>query len=64
MNPRLIAALKIVVVTAAVVGLVLLFPKGLEFVELAGRELRYLWWIIFLVILAIWLIWGLGSKKK
>jgi hypothetical protein len=36
----------------------------LKFVELAGRELRYFWWLVFLVLIAGWLIWGLGAKKK
>ena len=43
--------------------LALLFPRGLEFVEMAAREFRYFWWVIFLVALAFWLIWGLGRKK-
>jgi hypothetical protein len=49
----------------AVVGfLVLLFPPVLAFVELAARELRYFWWLILLVALAIWLIWVVGRKPK
>ena len=32
--------------------------------ELAAREIRYLWWVILLLALAIWLIWGLGRKQK
>jgi hypothetical protein len=31
---------------------------------MAARELRYLWWIVLLVALAFWLIWGLGRKPK
>ena len=64
MNPRLIAFLKLFVLLAVIVGLVLLFPPALKFVELAARELRYLWWLILLLALAVWLIWGLGRKKK
>ena len=46
-------------------GLLLLFFKpAAEFVEMAARELRYLWWIILLVALAVWLIWGVGRKSK
>jgi type VI protein secretion system component VasK len=44
--------------------LVLLYKPAFEFVELAARELRYFWWLILLVLLAIWLIWGLGRKPK
>jgi hypothetical protein len=64
MNPRWIAFLKITVILAVVAALVLLFPPAFRFVEMAARELLYFWWLIFLLALAIWLIWGLGSKKK
>ena len=64
MNPRFIAFLKLFVLLAVIVGLVLLFPPALKFVELAARELRYLWWLVLLLALAVWLIWGLGRKKK
>jgi hypothetical protein len=64
MNPRFIAFLKLFVLLAVIVLLVLLFPPALKFVELAARELRYLWWLVLLLALAVWLIWGLGKKKK
>ena len=64
MNPRFIALLKLLVLLAVLVALVLLFPPALKFVELAARELRYLWWLVLLLALAVWLIWGLGKKKK
>jgi len=44
--------------------LILLFPPVLEFVEMGARELRYLWWLVLLLALAVWLIWGLGKKKE
>jgi uncharacterized membrane-anchored protein len=64
MNPRTRAVLQIVVLVAVVGGLVLLFPRAYAFVERAARELRYFWWLILLVLLAVWLIWGLGRKPK
>ena len=64
MNPRWIAFFKLVALLIVVVALALLFPPVLEFVEMAARELRYLWWVVLLVALAVWLIWGLGRKKK
>jgi hypothetical protein len=64
MNPRFIAFLKLLVLIAVFGGLLLLFPRALGFVEMAARELRYFWWIILLVLLAGWLIWGVGGKKK
>jgi hypothetical protein len=64
MSPRNIAILKIACLTAAVLALILMFPKALAFVEMGAREVRYLWWMILLLALAAWLIWGLGGKKK
>jgi hypothetical protein len=64
MNPRWIAFLKLVVLAIVVAALILLFPPVLEFVEMGARELRYLWWLVLLLALAIWLIWGLGKKKE
>jgi uncharacterized membrane-anchored protein len=64
MNPRTRAVLQITVLVAVVGALVLLFPRAYAFVEQAARELRYFWWLILLVALALWLIWGLGRKPK
>ncbi len=49
-----------------IVGFVLVFffPRAAAFAEMAARELRYLWWIILLVALAVWLIWGVGRRPK
>ena len=64
MNPRARAALQIGVLVAVMVVLVLVFPRAYAFAEMAARELRYFWWVILLVALAIWLIWGIGRKPK
>lgn len=45
-------------------ALVLAFPRALAFTELAARELRYFWWLILIVALAVWLIWGVGRKPE
>jgi len=63
-NPRLRAALQIGVLVAVMVVLVLVFPRAYAFAEMAARELRYFWWVILLVALAIWLIWGIGRKPR
>ena len=47
-----------------IVTLGLLFPSVLRFVELGAREIRYLWWLILIVALAVWLIWGASRKPK
>jgi hypothetical protein len=64
MNPRKRAALQIGVLAFVLVFLVLIFPDAFRFVEMAARELRYLWWLILLIALAIWLIWGIRRKRK
>lgn len=64
MNPRLRATIQLLVLVGFVALLFLLFPRTLAFVELAARELRYLWWLVLLVALACWLIWGVGRKRK
>jgi hypothetical protein len=46
------------------VGLCLAFPKILEFVELAARELRYLWWLILILILGLWLAFFMGRNRE
>jgi len=50
-------------VLAVGLGLFLLFPSALAFVEMAARELRYFWWLILLVMLAVWLIW-MGRRNS
>jgi uncharacterized protein with PQ loop repeat len=64
MNPRVRAVLQIGVLLAVLVALFLVFPAAFGFVELAARELRYLWWLILLIALAVWLIWGIRRKPK
>jgi hypothetical protein len=64
MNPRAAFILKLCGLAIVVLILALLFPPLLEFLEMAARDLRYLWWLILLLALAVWLIWGLGKKKK
>lgn len=64
MKPRWRATIQLLVLVAVVALLFLLFPRTLAFVELAARELRYLWWLVLLAALACWLIWGVGRKRK
>lgn len=63
MNPRLRALLQIGFLVLVVLGLLFLFPRAFAFVELAARELRYLWWLVLLLALAVWLIWA-GRRKS
>jgi len=62
MNPRVRALLRAAVLIAVCVILFLIFPRMLAFTEMAARELRYFWWLILLVALACWLIWGFRKR--
>jgi len=62
MNPRVRALLRAAVLIAVCVILFLIFPRMFAFTEMAARELRYFWWLILLVALACWLIWGFRKR--
>jgi hypothetical protein len=64
MTPRRRAVWQLAVLIGVAIVLVVLFPAAFRFVEAAARELRYMWWLILLVALACWLIWGVGKKPK
>lgn len=64
MTPRTRAGLQLLVLLIVGVGLVLLYPPALRFAEGAAREIRYLWWLILLVALAAWFIWGANRKSR
>ena len=49
---------------AVAVILIALFPAALRFVEMAAREARYLWWLILIVALSVWLIFGYGKRGR
>jgi len=64
MTPRMRAVVQLCILATVLIVLVMLFPRAYAFAEMAARELRYFWWLILLVALAIWLIWGIGRKPK
>ena len=65
MNPRrTIALISLLVLVGVMIVLALIFPTVLAFVEMAARELRYLWWLVLLVALGVWLVWGVGRKPS
>jgi uncharacterized membrane-anchored protein len=64
MTPRRRAMVQVCILLAVLGGLVLLFPRAYAFAEMAARELRYFWWLLLLVALAIWFIWGIGRKPR
>lgn len=64
MSRRGRALLGLITIVVVFVALILVFPKALAFVELAARELRYFWWLILMVALGVWLVWGWGRRKS
>ena len=64
MNPRTRAIIQVCVLLAVLTVLVLVFPRAYRFVEMAARELRYFWWLVLLVALGVWFIWGIGRKPR
>ena len=62
MSPRARAMVRALILFAVVAVLLFVFPKAAAGAELAARELRYLWWVVLLIGLAVWLIWGFKKK--
>lgn len=61
--PRVVRALLLAAVVAGTGLLCLLFPRLLAFVELAARELRYLWWLVLLAAVGGYFFFFFGRKK-
>jgi hypothetical protein len=61
-TPRRRAFYQFATLVVVAVVLIILFRPVAAFAEMAARELRYLWWLILVVALAVWLIWG-GSRR-
>ena len=62
MNPRWKLFFQLVFLILVIVGLILIFPRAFAFAEMAARELLYFWWLILLLALAGWLIWGFKKR--
>ena len=64
MAPRLRGCLQLVLLLAVSAGLLLLFPPMFKFAEGAARSMLRLWWLVLLLALGIWLIWGVGRRRE
>jgi hypothetical protein len=64
MTPRRRAFFQFATLLMVAVLLIVLFKPVAAFAEMAARELRYFWWLILLVGLAGWLIWGINRRPK
>jgi hypothetical protein len=63
MNRSALRSIGWIIAVAVLVGLCLIFPRVLAFAELAAREVRYLWWLVFILALGIWLAFFAGRKR-
>jgi hypothetical protein len=63
MNPRVRGLLRLLVLLAVMVLLFLLFPAAVRFVEGAARSVVRLWWLVLLLALGVWLIWGAVRRR-
>tara|TARA_A100001037_G_scaffold287701_1_gene297520 strand:- start:770 stop:976 length:207 start_codon:yes stop_codon:yes gene_type:complete len=54
---------KLILLILFAVGLFLLFPITLSFIEAATRSIRVLWWLILLLALGGWLYWSASRKS-
>jgi hypothetical protein len=64
MTSRRRAALQAVFLAALGLILIWVFPRATAFAEMAARELRYLWWLVLMIGIGAWLIWGYGRRPK
>ena len=64
MDPRMRAFLRLCVLLLVFVVLFLLFPAAFSFAEEAARSVVRLWWLVLLLALGIWLVWGVGRRPK
>jgi hypothetical protein len=64
MTPRRRAFYQFGVLLVIGIVLIAIFPRAAGFVEMAARELRYLWWLVLLLAVGSWLIWGVGRRPK
>ena len=63
-TPRGRAFFWLLALIALMVFLLVLFPTAYRFAEGAARSLVRLWWLVLLLALGIWLIWGVGRRPK
>ena len=64
MTSRRRAALQALFLAALGLFLIWVFPRATAFAEMAARELRYLWWLVLMIGVGAWLIWGYGRKPR
>ena len=64
MTSRRRATLQALFLAALGLLLIWIFPRATAFAEMAARELRHLWWLVLMIGVGAWLIWGYGRRPK
>jgi hypothetical protein len=64
MSPRVRGLWRLLVLLVVMLLLFLLFPAAVRFAEGAAGSVMRLWWLILLLALGVWLIWGVGRRPK
>ncbi len=62
-KPRSLAPVFIYVGVALAIVLFIVFPASLRLVEGAARQLRFLWWVVLILIFVLWLGFKFRRKK-
>jgi len=63
MNRNTKLAVRLLALGVIIVGAVVMLPVVLGGVERLLREIRYHWWLLVLVALAVWVLLALGKKR-
>lgn len=63
MNRSGLRNLGLIIGLLVLLAVCLLFPRALAFVELAARELRYLWWLVLILAVGVWLAFFFGKRR-
>ena len=64
MNPRWAYFVGIAAMVIVIIVLCVIFPAVFELVKAFSGDLRFFWWVILLLVLAVWLIlWARKNKQ-
>ncbi len=62
MNPLARRKLGLLFSLGLILILIMLFPRTLVWLEVAARELRYVWWLIAILAVGVWMIFYFRKK--
>ncbi len=62
MNPLARRKLGLLFSLGLILILIMLFPRTLVWLEVAARELRYVWWLIAILAVGVWMVFYFRKK--